>query len=51
MKYERVTKSKRNEAIVKLRQIDTRLTLEDIAKMFKITKQRVHQIIKRANNA
>lgn len=47
MKYESITKTTRNLAIVKLRKADTDLSLEDIGKLFGISKARVCAILKR----
>ena len=47
MKYESVTKRKRNELLYDYYQIHPELSLEEIGRIFGISKQRVSKIIKR----
>ena len=45
MKYDSLRKKDRNQLILKLRQDQPGLSLEEIASIFQITRQRVHQIL------
>ena len=47
MKYESITKVNRNKAVIEYRQAHPELSLEEVGKVFGVTKQRVHQICKR----
>ncbi len=47
MKYETITKTKRNQAIIEYSKNHPELSLDEIGKMFMLTRQRVHQILKR----
>jgi len=47
MKYESITKTKRNQQVIKYRKDNPLESLEEVGKVFGITKQRVHQLCKR----
>ncbi len=47
MKYDSNTKRQRNQQIITFRERNPEYSLEEIGRLFGITKQRAHQIIKR----
>ena len=48
MRYEAVTKTKRNEAVKQYKDANPDLSLKEIGGIFQISKQRVAQIIKKS---
>lgn len=49
MRYESITKTERNTAVINYQKENPDLSLKEIGEKFSITAQRVHQIIKRNN--
>jgi len=49
MKYEKLRKQTRNEALVEYEKAHTDMSLEEIGMVFRISKQRVRAILKRDN--
>ena len=47
MKYEKLRKRSRNEAVIKYRKDNPDISFREIAEVFKISRQRVFQIVKK----
>jgi len=51
MKYDNLRKLKRNQAVVDMRESHPDLSLEEIAEVFNISKQRIYEILAAAKKA
>jgi DNA-directed RNA polymerase specialized sigma subunit len=50
MKYEKITKTARNEAVREYARTHKELSHREIGEVFRISKQRIGQILKKAGN-